>query len=230
MGKRFNPPPNWPAAPAGWQPGPGWRPDPSWPAPPPGWPLWVYTSRRWPAVVAAGVGGLLFGVGIGGSSGTAAADRAEDLMAEAEQEQAEVRTLLAEAEEEQAAQVEDLDEREDILDARETEVDEREAAVAEVEDVAAAQAQLATDQSTLAAAQQALDARSAELDQREAAINAMAAAAQVPATSVPASSGGGSAYYANCDAARAAGAAPVLRGEPGYRSGLDRDDDGIGCE
>lgn len=39
-----------------------------------------------------------------------------------------------------------------------------------------------------------------------------------------------SVYYANCDAARAAGAAPVRRGDPGYRAGLDRDDDGIGCE
>nr|BFF22658.1 hypothetical protein GCM10025732_06230 [Glycomyces mayteni] len=37
-------------------------------------------------------------------------------------------------------------------------------------------------------------------------------------------------YYENCDAARAAGAAPVREGDPGYRSGLDRDGDGIGCE
>jgi cell envelope opacity-associated protein A len=37
-------------------------------------------------------------------------------------------------------------------------------------------------------------------------------------------------YYANCTAARAAGAAPIYRGEPGYRSALDRDDDGIACE
>lgn len=42
--------------------------------------------------------------------------------------------------------------------------------------------------------------------------------------------GGGSAYYANCTAAKAAGAAPLYRGEPGYRSGLDRDGDGIACE
>lgn len=40
----------------------------------------------------------------------------------------------------------------------------------------------------------------------------------------------GSAYYANCSAARAAGAAPVLRGEPGYSRKLDRDGDGVGCE
>lgn len=36
--------------------------------------------------------------------------------------------------------------------------------------------------------------------------------------------------YRNCTAARAAGAAPVRRGEPGYGSHLDRDNDGIGCE
>lgn len=36
--------------------------------------------------------------------------------------------------------------------------------------------------------------------------------------------------YANCAAARAAGAAPVRRGEPGYGSHLDRDNDGVGCE
>lgn len=37
-------------------------------------------------------------------------------------------------------------------------------------------------------------------------------------------------YYANCSAARAAGAAPVYAGDPGYRSALDRDNDGVGCE
>lgn len=42
--------------------------------------------------------------------------------------------------------------------------------------------------------------------------------------------GGGSTYYANCSAARAAGAAPVRRGDPGYSSKLDRDGDGVGCE
>lgn len=38
------------------------------------------------------------------------------------------------------------------------------------------------------------------------------------------------AYYANCAAVRAAGAAPLHRGEPGYRAGLDRDGDGTACE
>lgn len=38
------------------------------------------------------------------------------------------------------------------------------------------------------------------------------------------------AYYANCAAARAAGAAPIHQGDPGYSSKLDRDGDGIACE
>ncbi|MEH0938701.1 excalibur calcium-binding domain-containing protein [Micromonospora psammae] len=41
---------------------------------------------------------------------------------------------------------------------------------------------------------------------------------------------GGDAYYANCSEARAAGAAPIQRGEPGYRKGLDRDGDGTACD
>ncbi|MFD6244591.1 excalibur calcium-binding domain-containing protein [Streptomyces roseolus] len=36
--------------------------------------------------------------------------------------------------------------------------------------------------------------------------------------------------FENCAAARAAGAAPVHRGEAGYGSHLDRDRDGIGCD
>ena len=39
-----------------------------------------------------------------------------------------------------------------------------------------------------------------------------------------------SVYYNRCDEARAAGAAPIYRGSPGYRDGLDGDDDGIACE
>lgn len=41
MNKRFNPPPNWPAPPAGWIPPFGWVPDPAWGPPPEGWQLWV---------------------------------------------------------------------------------------------------------------------------------------------------------------------------------------------
>lgn len=37
-------------------------------------------------------------------------------------------------------------------------------------------------------------------------------------------------YWSGCDAARAAGTAPIYYGEPGYREGMDGDGDGIACE
>jgi hypothetical protein len=39
-----------------------------------------------------------------------------------------------------------------------------------------------------------------------------------------------STYYANCAAVRAAGAAPIYAGQPGYSPKLDRDGDGVACE
>lgn len=51
------------------------------------------------------------------------------------------------------------------------------------------------------------------------------APAPVPSPAPPAN-----VYYANCDAARAAGHAPLYRGQLGYRPALDRDGDGVACE
>ena len=51
-----------------------------------------------------------------------------------------------------------------------------------------------------------------------------------PQTEARTNAKSGDVYYRNCDAARADGAAPVYRGDPGYGSHLDRDDDGVGCE
>ena len=39
-----------------------------------------------------------------------------------------------------------------------------------------------------------------------------------------------SVYYSGCNAVRRAGKAPLYYGEPGYRSDMDGDGDGIGCE
>lgn len=50
--------------------------------------------------------------------------------------------------------------------------------------------------------------------------------AALPAAGIPPAR----VYYGDCAAARAVGAAPLLRGQPGYRSGLDRDGDGAACE
>lgn len=58
-----------------------------------------------------------------------------------------------------------------------------------------------------------------------------ASASEPAATDPPSSSPAGSGvYYPNCAAARAAGVAPLSSGQPGYRSGLDRDHDGTACE
>ena len=37
-------------------------------------------------------------------------------------------------------------------------------------------------------------------------------------------------YYRNCNAAWASGAAPLYRGQPGYRAEMDGDGDGVACE
>lgn len=60
-----------------------------------------------------------------------------------------------------------------------------------------------------------------------AAPAAPAPAAQVPADPAPADA---AVYYANCAAARAAGAAPLRAGQPGYRGQMDGDRDGVACE
>ncbi|ASP31770.1 hypothetical protein CHH26_12985 [Qipengyuania flava] len=39
-----------------------------------------------------------------------------------------------------------------------------------------------------------------------------------------------SAPYRNCREARAAGAAPLYRGQPGYGAHMDGDGDGVACE
>ncbi len=53
--------------------------------------------------------------------------------------------------------------------------------------------------------------------------------APVPEQPAPVNNGGG-VYYKNCAAVRAAGAAPLYRGQPGYGTHLDSDGDGIACE
>jgi hypothetical protein len=51
----------------------------------------------------------------------------------------------------------------------------------------------------------------------------------VPAPApAPAPAAGGP--YKNCDAVRAAGAAPIHVGDPGFEPKFDRDGDGVGCE
>lgn len=46
----------------------------------------------------------------------------------------------------------------------------------------------------------------------------------------PARSSASGVYFRGCNEARAAGAAPLYRGQPGYRVEMDGDGDGIACE
>lgn len=66
----------------------------------------------------------------------------------------------------------------------------------------------------------------------EAAPVAPAAPAPAPAPLVqaPAPAPAPAPYYQNCSAVRAAGAAPIRVGQPGFQSKFDRDGDGVGCE
>lgn len=54
--------------------------------------------------------------------------------------------------------------------------------------------------------------------------------AKPPASSPTPAPGPKDTYYKNCAAAKAAGAAPIRRGQPGYGKHLDRDNDGIACD
>jgi hypothetical protein len=76
------------------------------------------------------------------------------------------------------------------------------------------------------AARIAAEEEAARVAAEQAAAEAAAQAQQYSSSS----SSGGYVYYENCTAARAAGDTPIYRGEPGYRSALDRDNDGIACE
>jgi metal-sulfur cluster biosynthetic enzyme len=58
----------------------------------------------------------------------------------------------------------------------------------------------------------------------------LAQPAPAPAEPAPAPAPPATAYYENCDAVRAAGAAPLYDGQPGYSRKLDRDGDGVACE
>lgn len=66
-----------------------------------------------------------------------------------------------------------------------------------------------------------------DLDGLQPSAQAFAAAQPLPHQSA----GSGSSWsYRNCREARAAGAAPIYRGQPGYGSHMDGDGDGIACE
>ena len=61
-------------------------------------------------------------------------------------------------------------------------------------------------------------------------VAALPRSAPRPTTKAGGNTSTSSTYYENCTAVRAAGAAPLHAGQPGYSRKLDRDGDGIACE
>lgn len=114
---------------------------------------------------------------------------------------------------------------------------EKEAAEKAAAEKAAAEAAAAAK---AAADQAAADQAAAKLAAEQAAAAAAQAAKSAPAPAAPAPApravapapapAPAAAPFANCTAAKAAGAAPVYAGTPGYGVHLDRDRDGIGCD
>lgn len=104
------------------------------------------------------------------------------------------------------------------------------------ENIAPAQAAIANvaDQGTkdrlthrVGLVQNAITVREQQAAEAERARQAAAQQAQQQQTFVTQPQQGS---YRNCSEARAAGAAPLYRGQPGYSARLDRDGDGIACE
>ena len=65
-----------------------------------------------------------------------------------------------------------------------------------------------------------------DLDQQQPTSAALTASAKER----PTNAGSSGWSYRNCREARAAGAAPLFRGQPGYGAHMDGDSDGIACE
>jgi beta-lactam-binding protein with PASTA domain len=80
-----------------------------------------------------------------------------------------------------------------------------------------------------AAAEQAA-AQKAAAEQVAQQAAAQQAAKPAPAPAAPAPAAPAAVYYQNCDAVRAAGAAPLYANQPGFRAALDRNSNGVACE
>jgi hypothetical protein len=187
----------------------------------------------------AGVAVLTFGILIGSGLSGASEDQLFELQAD--------KVAAEQNVESHQERIEDLERQIEERDEVIAQTDEREADLASREsDLVAKQladddreAELGTRESGLDARELALDERSqeladreSELDDREADLVESGSSDDSGSTSSDAQDDdtGGAVDYENCDAARAAGAAPVQSGDPGYGRHLDRDGDGVGCE
>lgn len=209
---KFNTPPNWPDAPEGWTPDPGWTPEPTWPAPPKGWAFWLNDYD----VPIEGPAGY-YGGPVKSKRGKVLAGA---LIA--------IAFFLGLA----VPGAADAPPTANVAAPATTTV-----AGPTVTVTATATSAPETVTSTVTATA----SPTTVTETVEPAAVTVTETRTVTATGqiqgfVGGGGGGGvssppaDVYYENCTDARAKGGAPVYAGEPGYRAGLDRDGDGVGCE
>lgn len=186
-------------------------------------------ARRHPKSTAtAAVLALLFVIGSFGGEDDAPRQSAQSLLASSEADEEANRAADDKAAADEAA-------------AKAAETAAAEAAKQEADRLAAeqaAQAKAAAEAAAKQAARQEADRLAAEQTQAKAAADAAAKAAAADAAAKAAAeqaaqeaaAAPAEVSYANCTEVRAAGAAPIYRGEPGYSTKLDRDRDGIACD
>lgn len=210
MSRHFNPAPGWPAPPgSGWRPSPKWRPDPAWPAPPQGWAFWVDDTGQ-PVTPPPNSypppshrrRNVLAGCGCLTIIAFLLFGSCGVILAAGQDAPTEVTVTPT------------------------TTITPTKTVTPTVSVTATVTA--ATPTTTAAAKTKTVTPT--------VTVEPPPPAPEPPKPTVPPepapgpTSDEGAAFYQNCDAVRAAGAAPILRGEPGYSSKLDRDGDGIGCE
>ena len=215
---RFNPPPNWPPVPEGWTPPKDWRPGPELPPPPKGWPLWVNDkgkaaagpSGHYGAMTAGKTAAILGAVALAACCGCGGFGA---FMTDDEPD-AEPQRLVSTS----------------------TTTTTKTATKTAPPTRTPARPTATKTRTVTSTATKAPKPKTAEPTRQRTATPAPTTTrtptstttqAPAPEPSQPAAPAGG---YENCDAARAAGAAPVYRGSPGYAPHLDRDGDGVGCE
>lgn len=182
---------------------------------------WYQKKRVFLPVTA--VLAFLIGVGAGGGGEGSPEGQAAE-VADLEEQVAGVKKQLDEL----GTQVNDIQE---TVEAPEAEQAER------VEELEGQVASLREQVTALKEERDALEARNSEQAERFQQLESeLASAQQSPSggssggTSPSQGGSGSDAKYANCSEARAAGAAPLHRGDPGYDNSLDGDNDGVACE
>ncbi|WP_427887900.1 excalibur calcium-binding domain-containing protein [Kribbella sp. GL6] len=211
----FNSPPDWPAPPTpDWQPPPGWKPDPSWPAAPAGWAFWLnaqgarargprgrYGAESPTKLIAGWSAGAAAFVVVLAAIGGNSNDPATGAASPGTTAAGPTVTVPGPT----------------VTEAGPTVTETVPGPTATVTQ-APLPAQIVTVAPTTRTTRTTAPVPLAQTTRTTSTPKR---------TSAPTTS---SVYYKNCAAVRAAGKAPLYRGQPGYAAHLDRDGDGVACE